>query len=204
LFAFDHDVDQERDEGTIALGIVELCAERRPEALAHEVIELVRPALTPGAFEQLPAPMDQDRHMGGEQQGEFPFERPTAIGLEIEPLNEQSYDLLECINKLLSHDALPSSRGKVCPRGVKVRLRRLVSELFWKPGQSEKPRDTTASGGLLRPFNPHANCIARVASDSQAVLFHKLNQPVGRPARMSKAGAAEGRTWRRNRLTKAD
>jgi len=33
---------------------------------------------------------------------------------------------------------------------------------------ARKPRDTTASGGLLRRFNTHANCIARVGTDSQA------------------------------------
>jgi len=92
LFAFDHDIDQERDEGAVALGIIKLGAERRPEALAHEQIKLVRPALTP-AFEQLLAPSDQNRHVGRKQLREFPFEHPTAIGLEIEPLNEQRHDL---------------------------------------------------------------------------------------------------------------
>jgi len=120
--------------------------------LAHEVIELVRPALTPHTFEQLLAPMDQDRHMRGKQQREFPFERPAAVGFEVEPVNEQPQDLFKCTDKLLAHDALPSSRRKVCTRAVKAGLRGLVSESFWKPGQSEKTPRHHGSRQIIAPI----------------------------------------------------
>jgi len=119
LFLLDGDIDHEGHEYPVAVSVVLVRAQQRPQTLTEKYVQLVGPAFWSSTRQQLGALMHEDRKVWRDQLFELAFECSAAFGVQIYSLNQKSNNLPDCPDGVRTHDLLS------LPHGIRMRAERL-------------------------------------------------------------------------------